>query len=355
MKRSTAFSTRELVILAVFGALWGVIEMGLGSLLHALRIPLSGLVLAAAGLGVALIGRLFVPRRGATLFIGMIALLLKLFSIGSVVLGPMIGITAEALIAELVLSIAGRPSRASFCAAAGLGVLWTLVQPFFTGLLFFGREALVIWLDLVDEGSRLFGLSSSAALWILLVLVALRLLAGGVAGWLAWQAGRLLRQRLGDPAFSTVPRTGPPTYLLLILCLVLTACAGAAPAAPAVEETVLKISGGSTSKSYTVSQLSALEATQADFRGITYVGVQLAVLLKDAGFDPGEISAVKAVASDGFTVNYAPTHFNQTDTLVVYATPDGALPAEDGTFRMVLPAEDGKLNPRQLVEIQVIQ
>ena len=92
------YSTRELVTLTVFGTLWGVVEIGLGSVLHAIRMPLSGLLLAALGLVILLIGRLFVPRRGASLFIGVVAMLLKLFSIGSVVAGPMIGIMVEAAI-----------------------------------------------------------------------------------------------------------------------------------------------------------------------------------------------------------------------------------------------------------------
>ncbi|MGZ6346947.1 MAG: hypothetical protein ACXWNC_05195 [Anaerolineales bacterium] len=55
------FTTRELVTMAVFGALWGVVEISLGSVLHAIKIPLTGLALTAIGLLVALIGRLFVP------------------------------------------------------------------------------------------------------------------------------------------------------------------------------------------------------------------------------------------------------------------------------------------------------
>ena len=101
------FSTRELVLLAVFGALWGVVEITLGSVLKSLDVPLSGVVLAGAGLMIALIARLFVPGKGSTLFVGIIAMFLKLFSLGGVIIGPMMSIFAEALIAELVLSGVG--------------------------------------------------------------------------------------------------------------------------------------------------------------------------------------------------------------------------------------------------------
>ncbi|MFU8773240.1 MAG: hypothetical protein ACNA8H_12575, partial [Anaerolineales bacterium] len=84
-------STRELATLAVFGALWGLVEISLGSVLKTLNVPLSGVVLAAIGLTIALTGRAFVPRRGSTLFIGVLAMLLKMFSLGGVIIGPMIG------------------------------------------------------------------------------------------------------------------------------------------------------------------------------------------------------------------------------------------------------------------------
>lgn len=196
------FTTRELVTMTVFGTIWGAVEIGLGSVLHALHLPLNGLLLAVFGLTIVLIGRLFVPRRGSTIYIGVVAMLLKLFSIGSVVAGPMIGILAEATIAELVLSAFGSPGRISFMLAGALGVLWTLIQPFFTGLLLFGRDIYVIWLDLLDSGSRLLGLPLTAVGWILVLLAGLHLIAGAAGGWLAWDSGRVLRRRLASASFS---------------------------------------------------------------------------------------------------------------------------------------------------------
>jgi hypothetical protein len=190
------FTTRQLVTLAIFGALWGVVEIYLGSVLHALRIPLSGAFMAAIGLMIALSGRLFVPVRGATLFIGVVAMILKLFSIGNIIIGPILAILAEALVAELVLSLSGSPSRFQFVLAGALGVLWTLAQPFITGPLLFGRAVIAVWLDTLDLGSRLLGLPSGAAFIILGFLAILHLLAGGVAGWLAWDVGGALHARL---------------------------------------------------------------------------------------------------------------------------------------------------------------
>ena len=43
-------TTRNLVTLAVFGALWGLSEISLGSVLKALDLPFSGTILATIGL-----------------------------------------------------------------------------------------------------------------------------------------------------------------------------------------------------------------------------------------------------------------------------------------------------------------
>lgn len=193
-------STRELATLAVFGALWGLVEISLGSVLKTLNVPLSGMVLAAIGLTVALVGRVFVPRRGSTLFIGVIAMLLKLFSLGGVVIGPMVGIFTEALVAEIVLSLAGKPRRGALVLAGALGVAWVLVQPFVTGPLLFGRTIFTVWLDLLDLGKQLLGIDASAAIWIVLSLLAIYMAVGALAGWLSWDIAKLLQKRLGRSA-----------------------------------------------------------------------------------------------------------------------------------------------------------
>ena len=193
-------STRELATLAVFGALWGGVEASLGAVLKTLNIPLSGVVLAAIGLTIALIGRVFVPRRGSTLFIGVIAMLLKLFSLGGVIIGPMVGILTEALVAEIVLSLAGKPRRAAFILAGALGVAWVLAQPFVTGPLLFGRTLFTVWLDLLDRGEQWLGLQPDFAIWIVLGLLAIHAVIGALVGWLSWDIAHLLQSRLGRAA-----------------------------------------------------------------------------------------------------------------------------------------------------------
>jgi hypothetical protein len=191
------FTTRDLATIAVFGALWGIVEMSLGTLLKSMNVPLSGAVLATIGLTVALTCRVFVPKRGATLFTGVIAMLLKLFSLGGIIIGPIIGILAEALIAEIVLALASKPNLLAFLISGSLGVLWTLFQPLVTGPLLFGRGLLDTWKDVITKGSKLLGLNPNAVLFIVLILVVIHLVLGGIGGWLGWIIGKQLNTRLG--------------------------------------------------------------------------------------------------------------------------------------------------------------
>lgn len=138
--------------------------------------------------------------------------------------------------------------------------------------------------------------------------------------------------------------------VLLLLSFLAVACSEQAPA-PAGG--ILTVTDGEVEKSYTVEDLENMEASQADFREVSYVGVVLSTLLHDAGFEPDGLSAVKATAEDGFTANYSPELVNKLDTLVAYARVGGPLAEDEGDFRMVLPDQEGKLNPRQLVELRV--
>lgn len=142
---------------------------------------------------------------------------------------------------------------------------------------------------------------------------------------------------------------------VILLAALLTACASAGGDETGTTTPELKVTGGDISQSYTRADLEALGQTESAFKDVNYVGVTVADLLVDAGFDLDTITAVKAVAADGFTVNYEPSQVLAADVIVAYAQADGDLAEEDGSFRMVLPGAEGKLNPRMLVELQVIQ
>ena len=190
-------STRELVTLAVFGALWGVAEMTLGAVLHALRLPFAGLVMSAVGMLIVLTGYRFVPRRGAVLTIALVSALLKAFSLGSIVLSPMLGILAEALLAEFGLALAGgRPNRGPLALAGALGVLWAFGHPFVAQGLLAGRGTVEVYRRMLEAGALFLHLDPRAIPFVVLALVLLHAAVGAAVGVLACGLGRQLARRL---------------------------------------------------------------------------------------------------------------------------------------------------------------
>lgn len=146
------------------------------------------------------------------------------------------------------------------------------------------------------------------------------------------------------------------TLVIILIGLLIAACSGAGNApVKSSGNSALLVTAGDKQVQFTLEDLQSMEDVQASFLDVDYRGVLLSTVLKAAGVDPLTVKAVKAIALDGFSANYDPTLVNKEDTLVAFARLDGPLADDEGPLRMVLPGQEGKLNVRQLVEIQVIQ
>jgi hypothetical protein len=199
------FTTRDWVYIAVFGALWGAIEITLGAYLHVIFPPLAdtflvGVIMAGLGGIIALTGRHFVPHTGSVLMIGVVTALLKALSLGGVKIGPMVAILAESLLVEAGLLLAhprfSVHPRLAFTLAGALAVGWNFVHKFVMMRLLFGKGVSEVAVKMVNDGSKLLGLDVRYSLAILVVLFAIRLVVGAAAGWLAWDLGGAVRRRL---------------------------------------------------------------------------------------------------------------------------------------------------------------
>ena len=195
------FSVRELVYIAIFGAIWGAVELSLGSYLHVIFPPLAdtflvGVIMASLGAIVALVGRQFVPRTGAVFMIGIVAAILKMISLGGVKVGPLVAILAESLLMEVGLLLARRDRRWGFVLAGALAISWNFFHKFIMMYILFGKGVYEVYMNMVQQGASVLGLKASYALGIIAILFLIRLLAGGLAGWIAWDLGRVVHGRL---------------------------------------------------------------------------------------------------------------------------------------------------------------
>ncbi len=197
----SGWTVRDWIYVAVFGALWGVLEITLGSYLHVLFPPLAdtfvvGLIMAGIGAIVALVGRWFVPKRWAVLAIGVVTTILKAFSLGGIVIGPMVAILAEALLMEFALWLRATPTRGLYILAGALAVSWNFFHKFIMMRILYGRSIVQVYTQMVKEGSKVLGIDVAYAVAIIVILFVFRLVVGGVAGWIGWDLGRLVGRRL---------------------------------------------------------------------------------------------------------------------------------------------------------------
>lgn len=195
------FTTRDWVYVAVFGALWGALEMTLGAYLHVIFPSLAdtflvGLIMASIGASIALTGRTFVPKLGAVLCIGVIVAILKVFSLGGVVIGAVVAILAEVILIELALLGKGTAARWRYVLAGTLAVSWNFAHKFIMMRILYGKAIVQVYKKMVQDGAALLNLDLGQALLIILILFLIRVLAGAAAGWLGWDLGQLVAKRL---------------------------------------------------------------------------------------------------------------------------------------------------------------
>ena len=208
----SSYNVRDWATIGLFGALWGVVEMVLGSYLHLLFPPqantfLTGVVMGGIGVMVALTGHHFVLKRGSVFFISVVTALSKLLSPG-IKIGPVVAILMTGALMEVALWIARVPRRWAFVVGGALAVAWNLPHKFVMMRFVYGKGIEEVYVKMVREGSQMLGLDVSAALLILAVLLLVRLVVGAIGGWGAWELGGAVARRLGrrGPATSEANR-----------------------------------------------------------------------------------------------------------------------------------------------------
>jgi len=184
---------------ALFGTLWGAIEATLGTALYLSKLPLRGTIIGLAGLLCLVCLRRLQPRPGVCLLAGVVAVFLKIFTLGGLYPGPIIGISVQALAMEVAFT--GSGGRAIGAAIGGFIALATNpLQMVLTMWVVTGTEAVRSYLRLLQESAAAIGLEGLNPT-VIFTAIATTTGAVGAAGglWAWWVAGRVMR-RLGRRA-----------------------------------------------------------------------------------------------------------------------------------------------------------
>lgn len=135
----------------------------------------------------------------------------------------------------------------------------------------------------------------------------------------------------------------------LLLAGLLVGCATTEPTMPP-EPAALKLTGAvATEMAWTEAELKAMDTLDVDYTGkdgatTTYSGVLIKTLLEMAG--AGEGATLVLVASDGYTAEIALADVQGCANCIVAFDPEGGL-------RSVMPEQSGKLQVKNVVEMQV--
>ncbi|UCB46386.1 MAG: hypothetical protein JSV25_02880 [Spirochaetota bacterium] len=195
------YQTRDWVYIWLFGALWGGIELSLGTILHVIFPPLvntffTGLIMASAGCIIALTGRSFIQKPWSIVLIGIITALLKLVSPGGVKLGPVVAILMESLLMEAAVSLFGQRLRTGYITAGILALIWNFIHRFVMLRILFGKNVVEVAVMMAKSGGKLLGIDEKRLIAIILILLVVRVAAGTVSGFAALKLGAEIRKRL---------------------------------------------------------------------------------------------------------------------------------------------------------------
>lgn len=173
---------------ATFGALWGAVEITAGAFLHAVKLPLAGLLLSATGAALLVSLRALLPSRGVVVAAGIVCAGLKLLSPAGAVIGPMAAILAESLLVELATTPAGA-NPVSGAAAGAMATLWTVAQKLITQALFYGMPVIGLYQGIARQAELTLGLPASGGATIVALFLCMAAVLGAAFGVMGARVG----------------------------------------------------------------------------------------------------------------------------------------------------------------------
>ena len=186
---------------AVLGSLWAASEIVLGSFLHNARVPFSGEFLTAIGIIIMVAGHRLWPERGLLWRTGLVCAAMKSVSPSAVIFGPMIAISMEGLLAETGIRLLGG-NLSGYLLGGGMVMSWALLQKTGTMLIFYGPDAVTLYIRGLEWLRSITGLSPGNLFAPLLFLLG-TYFVGGLAA-----AGMGMGVQYGRVSGSAGPKPG---------------------------------------------------------------------------------------------------------------------------------------------------
>jgi nucleoside-triphosphatase THEP1 len=170
---------------SVIGSIWSSIEIILGSFLHNLKIPLSGMILSFISVWLLISFLQVWKENGLIMRAGIICALMKSISPSALILGPMIGIFTEAILIELFILMLGK-NLIGYMIGGAFAVLATLIQKLVSLLILYGFDFIKILSDLYLFAVKQIDLEHLSPTFLIILIIFIYFItgmAGAIAGY----------------------------------------------------------------------------------------------------------------------------------------------------------------------------
>jgi hypothetical protein len=211
---------------AVIAGLWASIEIVIGSFLHNMRIPFAGTILASQGILILIAFNQIWKENGIIIRAGIITALMKSVSPSSVILGPMIGIFAEALLLEIFLILFNRGYLGAVLGAAA-ALSSALIHKIASVIILYGWDITLIYLNIYNYFQKALQIELLSAKEFILLVFAVYFGLGAITGIIGILIGRKAKSFVPNskiefqPNFKVelFPLSGKQPYNLFLLFL----------------------------------------------------------------------------------------------------------------------------------------
>jgi hypothetical protein len=187
----------EIILTALFGTLWGVIEISIGTLLHASKMPFRGTLLTIIAVVIIIISRSFVNYKGSLVAISSVAAAIKLITLPGFNITPFLAIMIEGIIGEMVFSIFSY-SLFSSLISGSLILLYTLTHSLIMQGVFFGFGIYNVYLEILNSIGKAINYNGEISYLLIPVIILIYILLGMAAGWFGWKTAKRSKEILEE-------------------------------------------------------------------------------------------------------------------------------------------------------------
>lgn len=179
------YDKRDLIYAAVFGCLWGLNEITLGTFLKSFRIPFSGAILSSIAAIIICVSSFLNYKKGTIILTGVVAAVIKLSFLVNFLFGPIIAIILEGFIGEIIYRLIKNSLMRCLLTGIFLG-LYSIIHLVVTNIIIFGLDFYRIYLELINQVIRATGLTNLEVWHFILIYCSVYFITGLIAGILAY-------------------------------------------------------------------------------------------------------------------------------------------------------------------------